>query len=83
MKVLRLTEYRADGNFYPLVVVVVSNFAAFEAELAPTGPHIIGQTKTLGKGAFLVGAVPGKNLAVRETVEEIVELLKDKTPFAK
>ncbi len=77
MTVLELTEYRPDGNFYPIVVVVAGNFAVLEAELTPPGPVIIGQ-KSLGKGAFLVGAVPGKNLVVRETVAEIAKRLKYK-----
>ncbi len=76
MTVLELTEYRSDGNFYPIVVVVAGNFAVLEAELTPSGPVIIGQ-KSLGKGAFLVG-VAGKHLVVRETVAEIAKMLKYK-----
>lgn len=82
MKLLELTEYRSDGNFYPFVVVVGDNavFSFFEAELKPTGPHIIGKTKPLGKGSFLVGVAPGMNITVKETVQQIKNLLSDKIP---
>lgn len=79
MTTLLLTEYRGDGNFYPLLIVVGDNsiFSVFEVDLNPVGPFIVGQTKSLGKGALLIGVVPGKNLTVRETVAEIRSLLME------
>lgn len=77
MKVLELTEYRGDGKFYPLLVAVgATTFSVFTVELQPAGPTIIGQSKSLGTGAMLIGAVPGKNLVVKESLKEIVKLLR-------
>jgi hypothetical protein len=78
MKVLELTEYRDNGNFYPITIVFGDNaaFAILEAELKAPGPHIIGESKDLGKGSFIVGAVPGRNLVVKETAKEIAALLQ-------
>ena len=73
MIALRLTEYRGDGNFYPLLVLPQPGMAVFEAELKPAGPHIVGETKPLGKGALISGLRLGANIVVKETVEQIQE----------
>jgi hypothetical protein len=76
MIVLELTEYRNNGEFYPLTLVVFNNIAILEANLETPGPVIVGQPNSIGKGSFIVGAVPGKNLVVKETVAEITKRLK-------
>jgi hypothetical protein len=76
LKSLLLTEYRGDGNFYPVVVIFGPGVVVFEADLKSPGPHVIGVTKDLGKGSLISGLRIGANIVVKQTPGEIYRLLE-------
>lgn len=75
MKTLKLTEYRDDGGFYPILVCFGEGIQVREVNLLPNGPHIIGESKALGKGSLITGLPGGQSITVQETVEEIYRKL--------
>jgi hypothetical protein len=74
---IQLTEYRSDGNDYPILVILGEGTRIHEAELKAAGPHIIGETKTLGKGSLIVQPFNQVHVTVRETVADISKIIRD------
>jgi hypothetical protein len=75
MKAIQLTEYRADGAYYPLIIFPCEGMTIREAQLLPNSPHIIGETKPLGKGARIAGLPGNQEFTVKDTPDEIYNRL--------
>jgi hypothetical protein len=72
---LKLTEYRNDGNYYPVVVIFGAGAVIREAELKSPGPHIINVTKPVALGSFITLAFNQQPITVAEKPSEILALL--------
>lgn len=86
MIILSLTEYRANGKDYPIILTLGENTIILEAELKPAGPHLLPKrdaagniteegSKPIGTGSFIKLPFGQPPITVRESPARIKELL--------